>query len=267
MYHLNKLFTSYIPVKMCFIICLFFYIPNISQADKLILKNGSIFKGKVTYQDKLIIKIKTEFATITLQKSKVKHIFFEKPKNRQGSINVFTIDNKIYRGLFIFQDENILLIRIGDKKIRIPKNSINRVDWRKNLPLNQPDNTNLRLRSLWRSALLPGWGQFYQKRTAWGFMYSNLIAGSIIANLLIYNKYQTLRTEYLSYVHNDARLALADSWRKKSNTMLVLSGIFWLWQALDAGIFPPSIRNKKTIISLAPDFSINGWTITIRKKF
>lgn len=256
---INRLFDNLIVKTILFL----FLCVNKIQADTIILKNGEVFKGKIITQNQTIIKLKTSYTILPIKKIEIKNVIYERPKNNSGKINVFTTDKKVYRGMLIEQNNKLLCIKTGRGIFKIKKQIIEQVNWKQKLIIPPKSNADLKISSVWRSTLFPGWGQFYQKRTQWGFVYSGLILTCITSSILAYNKYKTAKDDYLSHVHDDVRLSLANSRKKTYNILIINTGILWLWQVLDTIIFAPIIEDKRTIISIAPiDMSGIGLTVT-----
>jgi hypothetical protein len=53
--------------------------------------------------------------------------------------------------------------------------------------------------ALWRSALLPGWGQFYKQRKTWGYIYGGVIGAGAMFSLFSLILWQQANSEYKSY--------------------------------------------------------------------
>lgn len=53
--------------------------------------------------------------------------------------------------------------------------------------------------ALWRSALLPGWGQFYKQRKTAGYIYSSVIGAGAAFSLFSFIMLQSTKQQYASY--------------------------------------------------------------------
>ena len=53
--------------------------------------------------------------------------------------------------------------------------------------------------ALWRSSLLPGWGQFYKQRKTWGYIYSGVIGTGAAFSLFSLIMWQQANRNYKSY--------------------------------------------------------------------
>jgi len=105
--------------------------------------------------------------------------------------------------------------------------------------------------AMWRSILVPGWGQRYEGRENISYVY---LAGEIVlvtaaaASLTLYNQaednYQVARDEYLIQVENDeitrswknveSRYDEVEMYSKYRNGFIAAAVGFWLWNAADA---------------------------------
>lgn len=54
--------------------------------------------------------------------------------------------------------------------------------------------------ALWRSALLPGWGQYYKQRKNWGYIYGGVIGSGAAFSLLSLIILQQARNSYKNYI-------------------------------------------------------------------
>ena len=130
--------------------------------------------------------------------------------------------------------------------------------------------------ALWRSTLIPGWGQFYEEKPVKGGVY---LATQIALSYLLINQrsdYETLHEDYLdkrtvysefqgtqeqiTALWSDAEVAydLSESnYRKQQFTMGLLVGSY-LWNVADAWLFMP----KRTGNNLSVGVSSDGHSIS-----
>ena len=97
------------------------------HADKVILKNKDVIKGKIKKIDNYYLHIKTEFAVMHIKKENISHYIYE--TGIQKKINVYTRNGKLYSGELLHQDKKTLRIMINKKEYLISKDDIERLDW------------------------------------------------------------------------------------------------------------------------------------------
>ena len=114
---------------------------------------------------------------------------------------------------------------------------------------------------MWRSILLPGWGQAYQEKSVQTWLYPILVAGGIGGSYLMVNNYNTAvddynktRDEYLAAFSdediNRTRAAMdkayddVESKESTRNIMFIATGAIWLWNVLDTMILPTGYKNN-----------------------
>ena len=115
--------------------------------------------------------------------------------------------------------------------------------------------------ALWRSILLPGWGQAYQEKSVQSWLYPILVVGGLGGSYLMINNYNTAvddynkaREEYLTAFSeadiNTTREAMdkayddVESSESTRNIMFIATGAIWLWNVLDTMILPPSYKSN-----------------------
>lgn len=112
--------------------------------------------------------------------------------------------------------------------------------------------------AIWRSALLPGWGQVYKGRRTWGHIYGGTVGTGLAFSLFSLIMWQNAYSRYRNYVPEyvitpqggneliNPTVAQAEFDRYASQTRtwqqitLISAGItlaIYLWQVLDAWIF------------------------------
>lgn len=118
--------------------------------------------------------------------------------------------------------------------------------------------------ALWRSMLLPGWGQGYQEKPVQTWLYPTLFVGSTIGSYIMINNYNTAVDDYDkardSYLKafseediNRTRTAMDEAYddvessESTRNIMFMVTGVIWLWNVLDTMILPPGYKNKMTL--------------------
>lgn len=118
----------------------------------------------------------------------------------------------------------------------------------------------------WRSAVFPGWGQYYAERKNASYLY---IAGELslatatVASVLLYNQavvdYNEARSEYLvQIIENEiirtrgnmtSRYDKVEKYRTLAQVFTALSAGLWIWNVVDAYIWHSPQAEKKFNIS------------------
>lgn len=240
------------------------------HADKVILKNKDVIKGKIKKIDNYYLHIKTEFAVMHIKKENISHYIYE--TGIQKKINVYTRNGKLYSGELLHQDKKTLRIMINKKEYLISKDDIERLDWHNTIFNPEKTYKDLRYASLWRSLLLPSWGQFYQGKKTKGFVIASsmlfFISGTIYAKITV-NDYLRRQT---SPTFPDSQLEQLEknisNWDKVYNIFLTASIIGWILNAIDSAVFAPKPHFQSyQLISLLPNSHSGLWGIAITKKF
>ena len=135
--------------------------------------------------------------------------------------------------------------------------------------------------ALIRSFILPGWGQYYQEKPVFTWLYPIAILGSGTGALIYsfnYTKkvddYNSIRDQYLNAVdENDIehlRKQMDDSYSEANsvqnirNIFIISTVTLWLWNVLDTVILPPKWTNK---ISLSSNVKNENTMVTFALKF
>lgn len=125
-----------------------------------------------------------------------------------------------------------------------------------------------RKKALWRSAVLPGFGQFYEERytASLGYLSSEIVLGFVLLDLR--SEHSNLEADYLSLRHDYENLngtteEIQSAWnsvekaydKMDSNYQMqqVVAGAMigvYLWNIVDAWVFMPKIAEKKVSASL-----------------
>jgi len=184
--------------------------------------------------------------------------------------NLIPGSSVIIDGLKTKQGSNEYKVPIGIHKVKIEKsgyegktlNYISKDNQSKtfNGSLSRKTNGN----ALWRSLLLPGWGQAYQEKSVQTWLYPILVVGGIGGSYLTINSYNTAvddydkaREKYLSaFTVEDitaTRTAMdkayddVESAESTRNIMFITTGAIWIWNVLDTVILPAGYKNKMTL--------------------
>jgi hypothetical protein len=121
-------------------------------------------------------------------------------------------------------------------------------------------------RALWRSLLLPGWGQAYQEKGIQKWLYPLMFAGGLAGSyytLNDYNKavrnYNDIREQYLQ-AYDPANIErLRDkmdrtfkdirSQEQMRDIAFMFTGAVWLWNVIDIYLLPPGYRQTMRLTS------------------
>jgi len=121
-----------------------------------------------------------------------------------------------------------------------------------------------KMNALIRSAILPGWGQYYQEKPIQTWLYPVLFSGGAIASYLMIDSYNNAVTDfekaeelYLNALTFDEieRTGSAldkaykdiESKERTRNIMFIATGAIWLWNVLDTIVLQSEYKNKKVI--------------------
>lgn len=130
---------------------------------------------------------------------------------------------------------------------------------------------------VWRSCLVPGWGQIYGGRTLRGYAF---LAGEVLS--LLGAAYATLERDDARDAYEDVRdtsdfgragdlLSDYDSWKKTRRTLLIVAGGLWALNILESVLNDPSVAPEMRAmddwrfggVAVRPD----GWTAYVRHRF
>ncbi len=96
-----------------------------------------------------------------------------------------------------------------------------------------------RTRALWRSAVIPGWGQFYKGQKRKAVLTGAVFWGSLAATLIAYRKEKNTRQDYLRAVQPADITTQYDTynrWHKNRQLLSYAAAAVWLINMLDAGL-------------------------------
>lgn len=134
------------------------------------------------------------------------------------------------------------------------------------------------LAGVWRSAVIPGWGQYYQGRQDRAKIYAGAAVGTFVLTYYFYQDYSKKHKTYSSeadtllgitigapdsvfagaaaYGYTKTLAARKDMEKSGNRTNLLFTGLvlFWGWNIADAVIFRPS---ENTAVFVAPTDSFN----------
>lgn len=132
---------------------------------------------------------------------------------------------------------------------------------------------------LWRSCLLPGWGQYYGGRMTRGhaFLGSEVVSlgGAVFATIKrdrAHDDYQVAKEAVGSSVQDADRLYDDyDSWRNTRRTLLVVAGGIWVLNVLESVLNDPATPNEERAmeawrvggVAVEP----GGWRVALTRAF
>jgi tetratricopeptide (TPR) repeat protein len=129
---------------------------------------------------------------------------------------------------------------------------------------------------IWRSTLLPGWGQIYGERTLRGYAFMGVELASLVTALYAsrerdraYDAYEEARATSTP----DRINALYDDYKSQErtrNTLLVVAGGIWALNILESMLNDPSIAREDRVMrdwQLGAAPKRDGWSVQVRHSF
>jgi len=249
-------------VKTLFVCILLTISIHLSALHLIILNNGDKIKGDIIYQDKKTVHIKCQSVILKIPKSKIKNITVIRTVKPQ-KVTIFLKNKKRIFGTMIKKDakritletdagktiillSNIITIKKGNHliKIPIPKRKVIKDIW---------------WDSMWRSAIIPSWGQFYQGKKAKGWIALGITAISVTGSIWSYFSYKSAKDRFDSndkFKQSDYdKMVAAD---RRNDIFLTVTVAAWILNIVDATIFAPSYLTSKVpglSLQTTPDMS------------
>ncbi len=114
------------------------------------------------------------------------------------------------------------------------------------------------LGAMWRSALLPGWGQAYKRRETWGYIYGGAVGTGFVFSLFSLVMWQNAYSRYRNYnpdhvitpqggtelidpadaqAQFDRYASQAQTWQQITLVSIGVTLAVYVWQIMDAWIF------------------------------
>ncbi|MCE9597978.1 MAG: hypothetical protein K8S54_08420 [Spirochaetia bacterium] len=238
-------------------------------ADKIILKSGAVIEGEVFHQTSLLIRVRSGTVVQTINKADIKRIIFEEARKP-------TEEEKL-------RAEAREHARLADearaaREAKLAEEARKRKEAEEKARNAEKPREITHAGAIWRSALIPGWGQYYtgRKRAALGFgaafgfsaglkLYT--VAGAtharkdyltsvnqlLIATVIIGGPGRTLSG--LEYVRLDERQNAIRRMNRKTNQDVYATGLLALAYAgniIDVVLYKPG---KYSIVSFGVDSS------------
>lgn len=169
---------------------------------------------------------------------------------------LFSQSTKNQPSLFNFDSANLAIADTG--MLKTEENSSDEV--------NGKIESKSKISALWRSLIVPGWGQYYQEKPVQTLLYPTLAFAGVIGSIFTidqYNKavneYNDARNLYLKAYNSSEINALRntmdekfddmESREKTRNILLIATGAVWLWNVLDTVILPPGYESSVNVSS------------------
>lgn len=213
------------------------------NGDLLHLKNGDRVHGQIVSQDSMKVVVQTVGGNLTFPRRDVARIVFAPPPKmfRGPVVNVFQVDGVVRRGILVAKSRmGVKLMTITGIEV-IDARRILKIDRRKELIFARPTVQYPLWPVLWRSSLLPSWGQFRMGKKEKGRVIAiaagTFLAGAVVSRLL----YEDARDEYLKYYNNNFFIySMYEKARRRRNVYnFFVYGLLAVWtlNILDAAIF------------------------------
>jgi len=233
-------------------------------ADTVHMKDGDVIKGKIISQNKELVIIKVGMTHLSLKKAAITRVQYTIKKNSKPETTVHLKNGKSIRGnvVQLAPDSVVLLTASGKKRIKTA--DIKRVDGWKFFRFSLPVESNIE--PVWRSLLLPSWGQFYRGKTTKGWLIAGGMAGLTAASIISYINLQNAK-DLLSYP-TESRYADYKSKRNTFNTFLVITLVGWGLNVLDAAVFPGTpLQKADKGLAMEYNYNIDGPVFSVRFRF
>lgn len=213
-------------------------------ADTIILKNGDRIQGTVLSQRGGSIRIRTALGTITIPGAKIRRILLSrrlKKKKDQKIVNLYLKDGRFLRGILLGRQGGRFRIRTLKRTRTIVEKRVLRFDYKNEVFFGLGRAPWPILPPLWRSTLLPGWGQMHMKKTTKGWVLLGSTAALGLTTLILHLNYLDARQTYLDRLNNwGYDQALYD----RTHNLGTWNQVFfyatlsvWVYNILDAMIF------------------------------
>ena len=266
-------------LRILILFCFLSMFPQFILGDVIYLENGDIIKGKIIQHNPGSVKIKTKYMELTIAKKQIMRIKI----TRESKDNKNTI--KRIAGVLISQNKKYLIIKTEEGKIiKILKKNLEIHEPKKKIKLKKPKpeikiktrriisiqpltSADIRWNSIWRSALLPSWGQFYQKKYTKAWIIAGAGLASITGYLISYFDYRETLNQWNSGNHSQAITDELQRKVKPLNILTVITTAVWLLNIADAAMFSPDrINSKKMSVAFTDSFKENHLGIYFKIK-
>ena len=130
------------------------------------------------------------------------------------------------------------------------------------------DKQGYGLAPVWRSAIMPGWGQLYKKEKNKGFALligEGLLLSGVVVSHIMYStniEWANGTTDYksrLNYIDN------ADYWFTTRNVCGVIAGVVWIYSIIDSMTSKGAkIYTENKRIEIYPNIAQNNYQVTLK---
>lgn len=229
-----------------------FCLNGVLFGDTIRLKNGDVLRGTIVHQGARRVVIRTRYGRMSVAKERIHSVRITPKKKQSERVYLQLHGGKRVDGILLQQTDSYLLLQTAGRKRRIPKSSILQMSWRR-LPA-QPTGRGHYLPPLeriWRSALVPSWGQFASGQTTRGIIWATACGGLLISTVAFQIDYQAKLNDYRAFgVHNEDLFRTAEDARKRTNLFILFTLSAWLLNVADAWLLGPAVPASHTSAGL-----------------
>lgn len=254
------------PKRMSFLLLVSCFVSVLEpcHADLVRMKDGDLIKGDILRQDKDHLVIRVGMSEVILKKNNIQQVQYQIKEENDQETTIHLKNGLTLKGRIIgLNREGITVNNHAGSKF-IPISMITRVDgWRFfRFPEERPDF----LAPVWRSLLLPGWGQLYNDKRAKGIIIVGGMAGLAGSTVYAYTRLQDAKSK-LEYP-TVSRYNQYKKWRKSYNTLLVVTLSGWGLNILDAALFHKTNRKQQpSPLSLGYDPGLDAFCLQTVLRF
>lgn len=220
---------------------------SLVYSDTIIMKNGDYLKGKIIFQNEKVVKIKTKFGKVTVPKIEIKTIKMSVITKPKEIVYIKLKSNKKISGIIIQQNSEKMILTHNNTTITISKKNISQLSWE---PIIETKKViylkkSTKWDSIWRSTVLPSWGQFHNKKKTKGIIIASVIGLLSIATITSQIDYNSKLNDYNNaIIKSDALFNTAEDARKRTNNLIVGLSIAWILNIADAVLFSSNETKK-----------------------
>lgn len=173
--------------KTIFVVFLLFLPLFSSSAATVILRSGKTIRGNILSQDARSIQIRTVKGTETLRKTLILKIIYQDISDAEAKgILKQEIAKKKQPETTVQQKTKPVGKEPEPEKEIIPTKSIP--------PMQIADRSRYDI--VWRSAVLPGWGEFHAGNSKWGWINSSAFVSATLLSAYFYSEKQSAKHRY-----------------------------------------------------------------------
>ncbi len=255
------------------------------RADVILMKDDVVYDGQIISEDGLSISIRTRSGVRKLPRSGVREVLYEYATNeeRLEAVKTLTasadrIDETLARIMTLAEQQELRERRVARDSARQAgrETEANRTEW-------VYDPGSFQFGPAWRSALVPGWGQYYKESGTRAGVFGG---GFLLSVALLYVTDRQVRSadrDYREAVHRLSLLApfavspaltafafveqedqfvrRLNASRNRQNVSYLL-GIIYVWNIIDAGLV-----GGGSMSDTAAGDGDDAWRTTLRTDF